>query len=300
MSARRLPQPSPETTRRRLSGLLDATPDTAWDEAPDPDAEWTPSAAGQDESPTTTGSRSRVPAGSWRRETVLVACAVILVGVVLAGLVLLRSAPLEITDDSISPAAIGGTPAVQVSPAAGSASASPKAGTPTPTAAAAPLAAHVIGEVKRPGLVNLAPGARVDDAITAAGGLTSQANPGDLNLAQPLQDGQQVVVGSASKPGGEVRGPLAAAVPGGASPATTGGAKTGGAGSTGSAVGARVNLNTASALELEELPGVGPATAQKIIAWREQNGRFVTVEQLMDVPGIGPKTYADIAPRAGV
>lgn len=298
MSARRLPQPSPETTRRRLSGLLDATPDTAWDEAEDPDAGWMQPSADQGQTATASDSGSRAPAGSWRRETVLVACAVILVGVVLGGLVLLRSAPLEITDGSVSPAAIGGTPAVQVSPAAGSASASPKAGSPTATHT--PLAAHVIGAVKRPGLVLLPSGARVDDAITAAGGLTSQADPGDLNLAQPLQDGQQVIVGSAAKPGGEVRGPLAAAVPGNGGSAGTGGATVGGSGSPGSPAGARINLNTASAVELEALPGVGPATAQKIIAWREQNGRFATVEQLMDVPGIGPKTYADIAPRAGV
>ncbi|MEA5155095.1 helix-hairpin-helix domain-containing protein [Raineyella sp.] len=269
--SRRLPQPSAEATRRRLAGLLEASPDEAWEDATPPDPE-------PPEVP-------RGLLGGWRRETVLVVCAILLVGIVVGGFTLLRSRPVAVPSASATPAAPTGLglPAAR-SPGA----------TPTPSASARPsLAAHIIGEVKHPGLVSLPAGARVDDAITAAGGLTSRANPGDLNLAQPLQDGQQVVIGSANKPGGEVRGPAAPA-------AGTAGAATGGPPAGKASSGARINLNTASATELEKLPGVGPATAQKIIIWREQNGGFRTVEQLKDVQGIGPKTYADIAPHVAV
>lgn len=300
MSPRHLPQPSADAARRRLAGLLDATPDTGWEDVPDPD----PAAPGPSTIDPDPGidARSRPRAGAWRRETVLVLGAVVLVGVVLAGLVLLRSTPLEITDGAGSaPVAADVTPLVQVTPGqtpVPTAAASSPAPTSSPSAAPASLAAHVIGEVQRPGLVVLVAGARVDDAITAAGGLTSRADPGDLNLAQPLQDGQQVVVGSSSEPGGEVRGPGAGATPAAAGASIPAGGQ-GGTAVPGQASGdTTVDLNTASALELEELPGVGPATAQKIITWREQNGGFATVEQLMDVPGIGPKTYAEIAPRA--
>lgn len=262
--SRRLPQPSAEATRRRLAGLLEATPEDAWEEAAPPDP--------------VTPEPPRGPLGPWRRETVLVICAILLVGIVVGGFTLLRSRPVAVPAASPTASSTGlGLPTAR----------SPGTGPTSSASARTSLAAHVIGEVKHPGLVTLPAGARVDDAITAAGGLTSRANPGDLNLAQPLQDGQQVVIGSAGKPGGEVRGPAAAAPSGGTSAGTA-------------STSTKVNLNTASGTELETLPGVGPATAQKIITWREQNGRFRTVEQLKDVQGIGPKTYADIAPRVVV
>ncbi len=281
MRARHLPLPSPENTRQRLADLLDSTPDTEWNEEAD---------AIDHDQPSDRADRAGARSASvpWRRETVLVVCAIVLIGIVISGLVALRSSPLELTGVTATPVAASVMPGGQPSPGADASvpEASPPASEPlASTSASRPaVAAHVIGEVERPGLITLPEGARVDDAITAAGGLTSEADPGDLNLAQPLRDGQQIVVGSAAKPGGEVRGP---------DQATAASAVSGSAGAT-------INLNTASSAELEELPGVGPATAQKIISWREQNGGFATVEQLMDVPGIGPKTFAEIAPRASV
>ena len=286
MHARQLPQPSTETARRRLTALLDETPDDAWD---DVDAE-----DGDQAEPLTAPERLRQLPGppGWRRETAAVVGAIVLVGVVLSGLVLFRSAPVEIPPTARESATIGtATPeVVPAAPAAATPAIGPGPATSTPTS----LAVHVIGEVQRPGLVLLEPGARVDDAITAAQGLTSAADPGDLNLAQPLQDGQQVRVGSTSEPGGDVRGP---GVPAGPAAAAATGPP---AGSPSHGAEGVVNLNTATVQQLEELPGVGPVTAQKIVAWREQNGGFSSVEQLMDVPGIGPKTYAEISPRAGV
>ncbi|WP_133754353.1 ComEA family DNA-binding protein [Naumannella halotolerans] len=147
---------------------------------------------------------------------------------------------------------------------------------------------HVLGEVEEPGVVELAAGSRVDDALAAAGGLSEGADPAELNLAQPLSDGQQIVVGSSSEPAGEVRG-------GGDSGGGDNGATTGAEGS-----GTKININTATAGELEALPGVGPKTAAKIIAWRTEQGPFASIEELQDVSGIGPKTYAELAPLISV
>lgn len=151
---------------------------------------------------------------------------------------------------------------------------------PTPTATATPsVVVHVIGEVRRPGVVSLPEGARVADAIEAAGGLTGSADAAELNLAAVLADGAQVAIGDRRNPQGEVRG----------SPGGTGGGD-----------GATINLNTATVEQLDTLPGVGPVTAQKIIAWREQHQRFSRVEELQEVDGIGPKGFADIAPHVRV
>jgi competence protein ComEA len=152
---------------------------------------------------------------------------------------------------------------------------------------------HVLGAVREPGVVTIEERGRVRDAIEAAGGLTSDADPGDLNLAQVLADGQQVVIGTEKKPEGEVRDGTSGSGGGPAEGSTEGGSTGGGAADT-------VDLNRASQSQLEALPGVGPVTAAKIVAWREEHGRFSRVEELQEVDGIGPKTYAEIAPHTRV
>jgi competence protein ComEA len=151
-------------------------------------------------------------------------------------------------------------------------------GGPSPTT----IVVHVAGAVRRPGLVRLAERSRVQDAIDAAGGLTRAARPGQLNLAQLLTDGQQVLIGTAEHPTTEVRE--------GSGPPVAGG----------SMQSAAIDLNHASATELEQLPGVGPVTAANIVAWRQQRGRFGSVSELQQVDGIGPKIYARIAPLVRV
>lgn len=125
------------------------------------------------------------------------------------------------------------------------------------------LVVDVAGEVRRPGLVHLAQGARVADALAAAGGLTAKADAALVNLAAPLADGEQVVV-----PARGAAGVAAAAGPG-APPAP-------------------IDLNAATPEQLDTLPGIGPATAAKIISFRQQHGPFHSVEELDAVPGIGP------------
>lgn len=162
-------------------------------------------------------------------------------------------------------------------PAAGGTAGEPP--DPGPAPGSTPLVVHVVGEVVAPGLVDLPPGSRIDDAVAAAGGGTDSADLERLNLAAPVGDGMQIRVPAA---GEEVGGPLVVE-PGPPAP---------GAAPPPPSPSGPVNLNTAGAAELESLPGIGPATAAAIIAWRTDNGGFLSVDDLTQVPGIGPVKLA--------
>ncbi len=144
------------------------------------------------------------------------------------------------------------------------------------------LLVHVAGDVRRPGVYELAAGDRVADALKLAGGGRSGAELDALNLAAKLTDGQQVLVARRG------RGGAAAAAGTGGATATAAGAGAVAGTAPGSAP-ATVDVNQADATQLEALNGVGPAIAAKIVAWRTQNGPFRSVEDLAQVPGIGPK-----------
>jgi competence protein ComEA len=137
---------------------------------------------------------------------------------------------------------------------------------------------HVVGAVHAPGVYELEPGARVGDAVALAGGALGNAAPEGVNLAREVADGEQVHVPTADE----------WAAGGGQTTAESVAPRSGAPGAGGAASGA-VDINSADATVLETLPGVGPATAQKIIADREENGPFTAVEDLMRVAGIGEK-----------
>lgn len=122
---------------------------------------------------------------------------------------------------------------------------------------------HILGAVARPGLYELRDGDRAVDVVAAAGGFLDTADQAQVNLARPLVDGEQIVV------------PVL-----GEAPITGAGESSG-----------LVNLNTADTAELDTLPRVGPAMAARIIDWREANGRFTSIDQLLDITGIGDKTF---------
>ncbi len=223
-----------------------------------------------------------LPARRFGRAHLGVVVALLLVGVLVAGWSLLRARPVALAEAEPTPVVL----TEQAAPSAG-APLTPRPPDPTPSQGRG-LVVHVLGAVKHPGLVRLPADARVQDAVDAAGGFTRAADPGELNLAQLLTDGQQVLIGSRSRPDGKVRG-------GGVS--SGGGPGPPAAGGSGPAV---VDLNQADVTQLEELPGVGPVTATKIVAWRDEHGRFTRVEELQEVSGIGPKTYVEIAPHVRV
>ena len=148
---------------------------------------------------------------------------------------------------------------------------------PAPARAAKPaevklLVIDVAGAVRRPGLYRLRPGSRIDDAIAAAGGVTAKAQLDAVNLAAPVADGEQVVV-----PARGAVGSSAASAP-----------------AAGSSPSAPLDLNTATAEQLDSLPGIGPVTAQKILDFRQQHGAFHSVAELEGVPGIGPGRLAQL------
>jgi competence protein ComEA len=179
------------------------------------------------------------------------------------------------------PAASAGDSAIEVTEAttevAADAPAAELAGREA-TATAASVTVHVVGAVHRPGVYALAEGSRVRDALAAAGGCVGDAMLEAVNLARILADGEQVRI------------PTAEEVAAGAVASAAEGAPTGGAAPPGAA-GGKVNINTASATELDTLPGVGPSTAQKIVDDRTANGPFKRIEDLMRVSGIGEKKF---------
>lgn len=154
----------------------------------------------------------------------------------------------------------------------------------------------VQGMVHHPGLLRVQASTRVGEAIEAAGGGLPKAVVLGINLAEPVSDGMQIVVDDRGSRVVYAGG--AQAAPGGAGGAGADGTKPGGAGSGSAAQGGKadgadgkVNLNTADAAQLETISGIGPATAEAIIAWRESNGSFTSIEQLLDVRGIGPAKF---------
>jgi len=142
----------------------------------------------------------------------------------------------------------------------------------------------VAGRVHRPGVVTLPAGARVQDAVAAAGGALTPADLGLINLAAKVSDGQQIIVGPGASGGG-----------GGGSA----GAGSSGLGASGQGSGA-IDINAATVGDLDALPGVGPVLAQRIIDYREANGPFRAVDELGQVPGIGPRKLADLRARVRV
>lgn len=139
-----------------------------------------------------------------------------------------------------------------------------------------PILIHVAGAIAQPGVYTLEAGSRVQDAVQAAGGLLPGADLRGVNLAAVMQDGERVTIPTTPPT------PL----PGSLEDLSEDSRST--------TILYPINLNTATQAELESLPGIGPITAQKIIQYREQNGPFIKIEDLLKVPGIGPKTFEEI------
>lgn len=171
--------------------------------------------------------------------------------------------------------AAGSSPPISISP--GGSLTSPVAGSAT-SSASPELVVDVVGKVHRPGLYRLPAGSRVDDAVVAAGGVLAGVDPLTVNLARKLADGEQLAIGLTT----------VAPVPPGSQSSTAGDPA-----GTGSAAGP-IDLNAATAAQLDTLPGVGPVLAQRIVDWRTQHGRFDSVDQLQDVSGIGDAKFADL------
>ncbi len=198
---------------------------------------------------------------------VTVAALIVMVAMAVGAWWVLRSAPdpqpVELKSQrslppSASPPAVTGAPSMSTT-----------GGAPAPTQPVGKLVVDVAGKVRRPGIVELPAGARVVDALDAAGGARPGIDTASLNLARPLLDGEQIVVG--------LTVPTVVAAPN---------VPTAGPTATTSAI-APVNLNTATQPELETLPGIGPVTSQAILAWRTDNGAFTRVDELLEVSGIG-------------
>lgn len=130
---------------------------------------------------------------------------------------------------------------------------------------------HVAGAVVRPGIVTLPVGSRVFEALKAAGGVRRGTDVTGLNLARVLVDGEQILVGKKTATAGPGQGTASV-----------------------------VSLNQATEADLDALPGIGPVTAKSIVAWRQQHGSFTKVDELQEIDGIGPKTFAKLKPLVGL
>ncbi len=156
---------------------------------------------------------------------------------------------------------------------------------------------HVIGAVSEPGVVEVSPGSRVSDVVESAGGLSKAADLSRINLARLVLDGERIwvpVLGE--EPPEEVAEPIAPSASATSDGAQTGAGETDPAGTAGEPTSGVLDVNTADSTALQTLPGVGPVTAESILAWRTEHGRFATVEELMEVSGIGPRTLDKLKP----
>lgn len=147
---------------------------------------------------------------------------------------------------------------------------------------------YVSGAVKHPGLYHVGPTTRWADVVQAAGGLTKDANPGQVNLAQIAHDEENMAV--------PVRGETVATV----APVSGSGQTTAAGGASASGSSNQINLNTATVTDLQTISGIGPKRAQDIIDYRDQHGGFKTVDELKEISGIGDKIFADLAPSVTV
>ena len=190
---------------------------------------------------------------------------------------LFRSRPEPIPDTRPT-TATAGSPVAQPNPTRQQPTPTqPAASQPTPqTPTQPPVVVHVAGKVRRPGLIKAPPGSRVADVLTLAGGPLRGVDLTSLNLARQVTDGEQIIVGQPAP----TNPPPSTTQP---DPTTT--------------PNTPVNLNTATLAELDALPGVGPVLAQRILDYRTQNGPFTTVDQLQEVPGVGPKKFDSLKPH---
>ena len=198
--------------------------------------------------------------------------------------------PVPASTDSVVPGGSLKSPAVGASAPLGPIPTISQHSQTGPVRTSEVIVIDVAGRVQRPGVYRLPIGARVDDAIRAAGGPKVGVDLSRINLARRLVDGEQVavaVVGDSTASGAD-------ATAGADGAATTGGANTGGANTSGAKTGGLLDLNRATAAQLDALPGVGPVLAKRIIDFRLAHQRFDAVEQLRGVSGIGDAKFADL------
>jgi competence protein ComEA len=195
-----------------------------------------------------------------------------LLAAAVAGALAWRSRP--VAEPLAPPAAISGGPISGGPVSGGSVSGGPAASLPSPSPTSSVIV-YVTGKVRKPGVLALATGSRVVDAIEAAGGVSKGTRPGGVNLARRLVDGEQIIVGDAG--GGHNLQPVS-------SPAE----------------GQVVNLNAATVEQLNTLPGVGDVLAQRIVEFRDGHGGFQSVDQLREVSGIGDRKFAELRNRVTV
>jgi competence protein ComEA len=271
-----------ERLRRRLGAEPNAVgqPDRDTDDSDDADTDpnsllprWLPDGPAQD------GWLAKVRADPGRAGAMALA-AVAAIAVLVTIFTLMREQPAPVVSAKLPPVDTAATGSRTPGPA---------------TPPNQPVVVSVVGLVHTPGLVTLAPGSRIADALKAAGGTTDGADTIGLNMARQVDDGEQIVVGLAPVKGQPAA--LGSSVsPGSTAPVPTSSASRPAKGGPAQLV----NLNTATVQQLDGLPGVGPVMAGAIVAWRQANGKFTSVDQLGEVDGIGPGRLEKLRPLVRV